>query len=379
MDDFLCLADLEAAARRRLPKAIFGFIEGAAEEYWTVNANRAALSARGLRSRVLRDVSRRNVATEIFGRPYAMPVGIAPMGSCCLSWKEGDLEMARAAAAASVPYILSAASSTPLEKIMEAAPHAWYQSYLPPDDAVVDPMLARLTAAGVETLVMTLDIQVMGNRENNVRNGFTTPLRPSVKLFVDGVLHPRWVFGVLGRTLLSAGLPHYENMTAQRGGNLLARSKGRDTQRPMAAMTWTDVARMRDKWNGKLVLKGVLHEDDAAQAYATGVDGLIVSNHGGRQLDGAPPTLAVLPSVVRAAGNIPVMVDGGFRRGTDVLKAVALGAKAVFVGRPMLYGLAVAGQAGVARALEIVRSELDRDLALLGCPDIAQVTEEFLF
>jgi len=360
-----------------LPRAIYGFIAGAAEDDWTFRANRTAFGDYAFRPHVLADVSVRDQGREMWGHRYAMPVGIAPMGSCGLSWKDGDLELAKAAHQAGAPFILSAVSSVPLERIIEAAPHAWYQSYLPPDHELIGRMLDRLSSAGFGTLVITLDIQANGNRENNVRTGFATPVRLTPRLAWDGIAHPRWLFGVLGRYLLTE-FPHYENVGPDRGGNQFARLDTSKYKRPMSAMAWGDIERIRARWKGRLVLKSILHEDDAARARSLGADGIIVSNHGGRQLDGARPTLSALPSILQASRGMPVMIDSGFRRGTDVLKALALGARLVFMGRPMLFGLAAGGQAGAAHALQIVRSEIDRDLALLGCRNLDEVTQDLL-
>ncbi len=373
----LSLGDFEPAARGRLPRSIFGFVAGGAEEGRSQRANREAFDAFAFHPQVLVDVSNRSQAATLFGKRYAMPVGIAPMGAAGLCWFEADLALARSAGAAGVPCVLSAASTVPLERVIREAPGTWYQAYIPSDRDCIGRLLTRLRAAGYEVLVITLDVPVAANRENNLRNGFSMPPRLNVQLALDGLTHPRWLAGTLARTLLRDGIPRFENMAAERGGWLIAEDRlgfraGRD------ALSWSDIAWIRGEWKGRLVLKGILSARDARRACEAGVDGIIVSNHGGRQLDGAIAPLRALPAVAAAAGDAVVMIDGGIRRGTDVLIALALGAKFVFVGRPMLFAAAVAGEAGVAHALGILRQEIDRDLALLGCPDIASVSRELL-
>ena len=378
--NILSLQDFENAARRRLPKSVFGFVAGGAEDTKSLSGNRAAFDAYGLRPRVLMDVSGRSQAIRLFGTRYASPFGIPPMGASTLCRFEADLALARAATAEGVPFILSAPSSVPLERVIREAPDAWYQAYLPAGRERVGALLDRVRAAGYTVLVITLDVPVGANRENNLRNGFSMPVRPNLQLALDGLLHPRWLVGTLANTLLRSGIPHFENFTATRGGWIIStppggQHAGRD------ALSWSDIAWIRGQWKGNLVLKGILRADDARRACAEGVDGIIVSNHGGRQLDGAVAPLRALPGIVEAAqadAGVVVMMDGGIRRGTDVIKAIALGAKCVFAGRPMLFGAAVAAEAGVRRAIAILREEIDRDLALLGCADMAAVSRDLL-
>lgn len=372
------LQDFENAARRRLPKSVFGFVAGGAEDARSLRANREAFDDYALRPRVLVDVSGRSQAITLFGARYASPFGIPPMGASALCRFEADLALARAATAEGVPFILSGPSTVPLERVILDAPGAWYQAYLPAGREQIGRLLDRVRAAGYEVLVVTLDVPVGANRENNLRNGFSMPVRPNLRLALDGLLHPRWLAGTLVRTLLRSGIPHFENFAAERGGWIIStppggQHAGRD------ALSWSDLAWIRSEWKGRLVLKGILGVGDACRACGEGADGIIVSNHGGRQLDGAVAPLRALPAIVEAAGEAVVMMDGGIRRGTDVLKALALGAKCVFAGRPILYGAAVAGEAGVRRAIAILREEIDRDLALLGCADIASVNRDLLF
>ncbi len=377
LDTALSIADLAVAARRRLPASIHGYVSGGSEDQASLEGNRAAFARWRFVPRMLVDVSKRSQSVELFGVTHASPVGIAPMGVSGLCCFDGDVALARAAVAAGVPSVLSAASTVPLERVMAEAPGTWYQAYLPAQKEVIGPLLERLKAAGVGVLVLTLDVQVASVRENEVRNGFSVPLRFTPKLVIGGLLRPRWMVETFARTLLSRGIPHFENFTAERGGRIITSAKG-DHRAGRAAMTWDEVQWIRERWPGKLVLKGLLHAADALRARQAGCDGVIVSNHGGRQLDGAIATLDALPAIVAAVPGWPVMLDGGVRRGTDVLKALALGARLVFVGRPAMYGLAVDGEAGVARALELLRREVDTDLALLGCPDVRSLSPETL-
>lgn len=282
---------------------------------------------------------------ELLGTLYAAPFGIAPLGLAALWAYRGDLVLAQAAADAGVPMILSGSSLIRLEDVAAASPRAWFQAYLPGDADAIVALVARVQRAGFGTLVITVDMPIAANRENNLRTGFSTPLRPSLRLAWDGATHPRRLLGTLGRTLLRHGMPHFENNYASRGAPILSRHVARDFS-DRGHLHWGHLAQIRRQWSGRLVVKGILHVDDARRARDTGADGVIVSNHGGRQLDGAVSPLQVLAGIVRACPEIPVMLDGGIRRDTDVLKALALGARFVFAGRPCAYAAAVAGQAG---------------------------------
>ncbi len=377
LKQILSLHDFDSAARRRLPRSVYGFVSGGSEDARSLRANRCSFEEIALRPRVLVDVSKRSQSTVLFGKRYSSPVGIAPMGAAALCCVEADLVLARSAAAEEIPFILSGASSVPLEKVIGEAPGTWFQAYIPADRPLIERLLARVRTAGYEVFVLTVDVPVPGNRENNLRNGFSLPLRPSLRLALDGLAHPRWLAGTLARTLLQSGIPHLENLSAERGGPIIAEAGGMPRAR-RDAMSWADIAWMRGAWKGRLVIKGILNPEDARRAAAEGMDGIIVSNHGARQLDGAAAPLRVLPEIVAAAGDMAVMMDGGIRRGTDVLAALALGAKFVFVGRPMLFAAALAGEAGVRHALRLLREEIDRDMALLGCADLGSVTASLL-
>ncbi|MGE8567860.1 MAG: alpha-hydroxy acid oxidase [Achromobacter sp.] len=374
----LSLDDFEAAARKRLPRPIFGYVAGAAEDNQSLHDNRRAFSQYGFAPRVLVDVSRRTQSTEIFGRSYASPFGIAPMGISALSAYRGDVVLARAAREEGIPAILSGTSLIALEDVIREAPGTWFQAYLPGDPAKIDALVERARRAGYETLVLTVDIPVSANRENNVRTGFSTPLKPSLRLAWDGLTRPRWLAGTFLRTLLAHGMPHFENSFATRGAPIVSASVLRDfTARDH--LNWEHVARIRRQWPGTLIIKGILHPQDAALARQHGADGVIVSNHGGRQLDGAISPLRALPGVVDAAGSMTVMMDSGVRRGGDVLKALALGARFVFVGRPFNYAAAVGGQAGVAHAIHLLRAEVDRNMAMLGINSLREMNADLLW
>jgi L-lactate dehydrogenase (cytochrome) len=373
----LCLDDFEAMSRRHLPRPIFGYVAGATERNASLRDNEAAFAEWAFKPRVLVDVSKRRFSTTLFGREWDAPFGLAPMGMSALAAYRGDLVLTEAARAANIPAILSGSSLIRMEEVIAANPDAWFQAYLPGDSKRVEGLVDRVAAAGFGTLMVTVDTAVLPNRENNVRNGFSTPLRPSLRLLWDGITHPRWSIGTFLRTWARHGMPHFENSFAERGAPILARNVLRDfTARDH--LNWEHLALIRRRWPGVLMIKGVMHPEDARRAAAEGCQGVIVSNHGGRQLDGTASPLRVLPEIRAAAPDIAVLYDGGVRRGTDVLKALAFGADFVFVGRPMLHAAAVAGRAGVDRAISLLKGELDRNMALLGVNSLAEVTPECL-
>ncbi|HVV95490.1 MAG TPA: alpha-hydroxy acid oxidase [Hyphomicrobiales bacterium] len=367
----LCLDDFEEAARRTVPRALFGFLSGGVEDNVSRELNRATFARIGLVPRVAVDVSQRSTATELFGRRYVAPFGISAMGASGLSAFRGDLVLARAAAEAGIPFMLSGSSSVTMERIREVNPQAWFQAYLTAERGELTALVDRAAAAGYETLVVTLDVPVPGNRENNVRNGYSIPLRPTLRLAIDGIGHPRWLLGTALRTLRHDGMPHFENFTAARGAPLLSGTHTRAHRRE--ALNWADLEFIRGRWKGRLVLKGILSPADAAMARERGIDGVIVSNHGGRQLDTTVPPATAVPAIAKVADGMTVIGDSGLRRGTDVIKMLGLGAGFTFVGRPFIYAAAVGGVAGVLHAVSLLKSEIDRDLALLGCTDLSDL------
>lgn len=374
--NILSLEDFETKARAYLPKALYGYIAGSVEtrQSWKDNFN--AFEEWGFVPRVLQNVARRSQSTTLFNHEWSCPFGIAPMGIAALSTYDGDQVMARAAAQANIPFILSGSSLTRLESIMEVAPNSWFQAYLPGEQQRINGLIARVKAAGVKTLVITVDIPVAGNRENNIRAGFSTPLRPNGRLIWDGMTHPRWLLGTFLRTLMD-GIPHFENSFAERGAPIISSNVERDFSN-REHLDWRHIEKIRALWPGNLIIKGILSAPDASMAKTIGADGIIISNHGGRQLDGAVSPLRVLPDIIQAVGNLPVMLDGGIRRGSDVLKALALGARFVFLGRPFNFAAATASQAGVSHAIALLKAEIDRNMAMLGVNRLEELGKEHL-
>lgn len=373
----LNLHDLDRVAKRHLPRPLYGYIANVAEDGHTGRANRSAFEAYAFLPRALVDVSNISLETELLGQRYALPIGIAPMGISALSAYRGDLVQAQAAAKAGIPMILSGSSLIRMEDVLDNGKTDWFQAYLPGDESGIEALIERVRSAGFDKLVITVDYPVPPNSDNNTRSGFSSPLRPSLRLAYDGLVRPRWLFGTFLRTLINHGMPHFENNYATRGVAILSGNVKRDFS-GRSHLNWRYLELVRRLWPGKLVIKGVLHPDDARRSRDAGADALIVSNHGGRQLDGTLSALEALPGVVEAVSELPVMVDSGFRRGTDVLKALALGARMVFIGRPFNYAAAYAGEAGVSHAIDLLGAELQRDMALLGLTRIEDVTRQCL-
>jgi L-lactate dehydrogenase (cytochrome) len=361
----LSLDDFEAAARRHLPRPLFAYVSGGTEDNVARDDNRAAFREWSLVPRALAGVSGRSLRTTLLGTEYAAPFGIAPIGIAALYAYRGDLALATAARGAGIPMMMSGSSLIRLEEVAAAAPDSWFQAYVPGDEKTITDLLGRVAAAGFGTLVLTVDVPVAGNRENNIRAGFSTPLRPTPRLAWDGITHPRWLFGTFLATLARHGMPHFENNYAHRGAPILSPDVMRDFS-DRGNLHWSHLGLIRRLWKGRLVVKGILHPDDARRSIDHGADAIVVSNHGGRQLDGAVAPLRVLSEIVEASGAVPVLYDSGIRRGTDVVKALALGAKFVFLGRSFGYAAAIGGEAGVKHAIDILASEIDRDMALLG-------------
>jgi L-lactate dehydrogenase (cytochrome) len=373
LKDLLSLEDFEDAARRVLPRPIFGYAAGSVETGASLRANLAAWDDFAFVPRMLVDTTARTQKAVLFGRTYDAPFGIAPMGGTSMAAYEGDLVLARAAGEANIPMVMSGAALTPLEQVRTAGATSWFQAYIPGDDETINRLVDRVERAGYDTLVVTCDVQVASNREHYIRTGFHTPLRPTLRLAWDSAVRPRWLFGMLLKTLLTHGMPHFENMGPR--VPLISRTGKRDPGR-RDRLSWKHIEGVRRRWRGKLVLKGILDPADARRARELAIDGVIVSNHGGRQLDGAVAPLRVLSAIAAEAGGMAVMMDSGVRRGTHVLKALALGASFVFVGRPFFYAAAVGGRPGVAHAIKLLREEIDRDMALLGITTLGEATRE---
>lgn len=378
-DKLLSLHDFERAAMRRLPAILQRYVGAGTEDGQTLRANREAFTRIALRPRGLTGVDNRSTGVELWGQQYASPVGISPMGALAICRYECDYDIATAAAQQSVPYILSGLSCVAMERMQEAGLDIWYQGYLPGDLGRIEALLKRLEAAGVKVLVITIDTAVGANREHNERAGFTIPFKLSPSLVLDGVLHPHWAVTVFLRTAFAGGVPRFLNASADQEGFSITASPPGGLREGRERLSWEHVTWIRDRWKGKIVLKGVLHPRDATLAASHGIDAVMVSNHGGRQLETGQAALEALPDIVNAVPkDFPVLIDGGFRRGTDVLKAIALGARMAFVGRPALYGAIVGGATGCARVLSILKTEIDRDMALLGVSRLTELNTDFL-
>jgi isopentenyl diphosphate isomerase/L-lactate dehydrogenase-like FMN-dependent dehydrogenase len=382
MDDTLGaydIADLGRMAKGRLPKGVFEFFDRGNGDETALVENRAAFDRIKLHPHALVDTSQRSQAVTLFGKRHKMPIVIAPTGSAGLGWYQGEIALARAAAEAGIPFTLATGSMTALEKVAEEAGGTlWFQIYMWPDRSLSHRLAERAKAAGYQALVVTVDTPVPPGREYNLRNGMTVPFRFTRRNVTDVLMHPRWVCGVLMRYLLASGMPRYENYPTELKARITALPMGRSMM-VTDSLTWEDLKALRKLWPHALMVKGLLRPEDALLAAGCGADGVIVSNHGGRAVDSTRAPIEVLPEVVEAAGSrLAVLVDSGFRRGADVAKALALGARAVLVGRGPLYGVSVAGQQGAARALEIYRDEIDRILAMIGCPGIEHLDRSYL-
>jgi isopentenyl diphosphate isomerase/L-lactate dehydrogenase-like FMN-dependent dehydrogenase len=355
----LNIEDLRTIARRRLPRLVYDYLEGGSEDHVTLRANREVFDTIRFAPRTLVNTSERTQKVTLFGRVYETPMGIAPMGAAGLFWHDGDIALARAARSANIPFVLSTHSFVPLERVAwESGGPPWFQLYMPREREKAEKIVRHARDAGCEALVLTTDVPVGANREYNQRNGFSLPLQFEPHKVYDGLRHPRWLLNVFARAWLSRRNPMYVPEWSTRRDH----------------MSWDDLAWLRDAWPRKLFVKGILCAEDAQLAAEYGADGIFVSNHGGRQLDGLPSPMEVLPQIAAAVGEkLVIAVDGGFRRGTDVVKALALGADMVFIGRAAMYGAAAGGEAGVRHAVQLLRGEINRVQALLGCNSIDEL------
>jgi L-lactate dehydrogenase (cytochrome)/(S)-mandelate dehydrogenase len=370
------IAAMRDLARSQLPKPVFDFADGGAEDEWTLHRNETAFDDLALLPRPLDGAATRDLSVTLFGKKLSLPVVIGPTGLGGLFWPDGERCAARAAHAAGTAYCLSHGSVCTLEQLAETgASPRWMQVFIYRDRGFTRELTERAAKAGYDALVLTTDNQMLGNRERDLRNGFTIPPRFKPTDMAAMALKAEWLWRM--RTELKrVTFGNYIRPGETADIKTLA---GRMASLLDPSMNWKDVAELRKVWTGPLLIKGVLHPDEARKAVEHGVDGVIVSNHGGRQLDGAASSLDALPGVVDAvAGRIPVLVDGGIRRGSDVVKALALGAACCLIGRPQLFGVAVAGEAGVARVLEIYRQEIDRAMGLCGVTSIAAIDQTLL-
>ncbi len=365
------IEDLRVLAKRRLPRAIFDFFDGGAEDEVTLRENRAAFERVRLLPRVLVDVSKVDTVIDLFGKRSALPLAIAPTGGISAGRYGAELILARAAKAVGVPFTMATPSAFTIEKVAEeVGGRLWFQLYAVRDRAFRSRLVNRAKSAGYEAILVTVDLPVSGKRERDPRNGFHTPYSPNWRNSKDVVFKPAWALDMMRN-----GLPGMANLEGYRfsapSGTDIVTAVGREMD---AGLDWEYIKELRNEWPGKLLLKGVERADDAERAAAVGCDGVVVSNHGGRQLDGAAATLDALPAIASAVGNrMAVLLDGGVRRGVDILKARALGAQAVLTGRATLFGAMAAGEPGALRALEILSSELVRAMQLCGVRSSAEI------
>jgi L-lactate dehydrogenase (cytochrome) len=377
MGAILTIDDLKRRARRRVPKMFFDYADSGSWTEGSYRANEEDFAKIKLRQRVLVDMTNRSLESTMIGEKVAMPVALAPTGLTGMQHADGEILAAQAAEEAGVPFTLSTMSICSIEDVAEATSRPfWFQLYVMRDRDFVFNLIDRAKAAGCSALVLTADLQILGQRHKDLRNGLSTPPKFTPKHVWQVATRPQWAFEMLGT----------KRRTFR---NIAGHAKGADDLSSLAKWTheqfdprlsWDDVAWIKDRWGGKLIIKGILDPEDAQMAARTGADAIIVSNHGGRQLDGAPSSISVLSDIVEAVGDgIEVHLDGGIRSGQDVLKALCLGAKGVYIGRPFLYGLGAGGKKGVALALEIIRKELDTTLALCGKRDIKDVSKDLLY
>ena len=370
------IEEMQALAKRRVPKMFYDYADSGSWTETTYRANESDFARIKFRQRVAVDMSNRTTRTKMIGEDVAMPVALAPTGLTGMQHADGEILAAQAAAEFGVPFTLSTMSVCSIEDVADHSPAPfWFQLYVMRNHDFARKLVERAKAAGCSALVLTLDLQILGQRHKDLKNGLSTPPKLTLRNIANMASHPRWCMGMLGTSRRSFGniMGHVEDVSNMRSLSSWV-SEQFDLQ-----LDWDDVARIKDWWGGKLILKGIMDAEDAALAAKSGADALIVSNHGGRQLDGADSSIALLPEIVSAVGkDIEVWMDGGIRSGQDVLKAVALGAKGTMIGRPFLYGLGARGKQGVTDVLNILHKELDMTMALCGHRDIHNVDRSIL-
>jgi (S)-mandelate dehydrogenase len=380
LDDCYNVFDLREVAKRRLPKAVFEFVDRSTEDELALRNNRAAFEKIKLKHRALVDVSGRSTKTTLFGKEIALPMAIAPTGAAGLCWHEGELELAKAAARAKIPFTLATGAMTSMEKIAkEANFRLWFQLYVWKQRELSYQLIERAKNNGFEALIVTTDTIVPPNREYNARNGFLLPFHPTWRFTWDIMQHPVWFSTVLMKYFTTIGMPRNENYPEPYRRPIGTDPGTREVMR-QDSLNWDDIRIFRDKWPGVLMLKGINRVDDALKAIGYGVDGLIVSNHGGRNMDSAAATLDMLPEIAEAVGDkATVLLDSGVRRGSDIAKAVALGAKCVLTGRATLYGTAAGGQLGASKAVGFIQTEMDKTMAYTGCNRVDEISTDIFF
>ena len=376
MKTITCIEDLRALARRKVPKAFFDYLDSGSYNEETLRANRADLETIKLRQRVMVDVSERSLATTIIGQRVSAPFALAPIGLCGMQHGDGEILSAQAAEEAGVPFTLSTMSICSIEQVAEATSRPfWFQLYVIRDREFSRDILARAAAAKCSALVLTVDLQVLGQRHRDIRNGMTVPPEMRLSNIIEIARKPRWALSIL-------------RSKSKTFGNLAGHLEGMEDVTSLAqwtnnqfdpALNWKDVEWIKKVWPGKLIIKGILDVEDAKTAVKLGVDAVVVSNHGGRQLDGAPSSISALPEIAQAVGSdTEVLFDGGIRTGADLLRALALGARACLIGRAYVYGLGAGGKAGVAKAIDILQKELSVAMALTGTTRVADIGTQVL-
>ena len=372
-----CIEDLRRLAKKRVPRMFYDYADSGSWTETTYRANQTEFSKIRLRQRVAINVQSRNLRTQMIGQDVTMPVALAPTGLTGMQFPDGEIVAARAAERFGVPFTLSTMSICSIEDVAANTKEPfWFQLYVMRDRDFIERLIDRVRAARCSALMLTLDLQILGQRHKDVKNGMSAPPTPTLANLMNLATKPRWCLGMLGTK-------------RRQFGNIVGHVKGVADMSSLSAWTaqqfdprlnWDDVAWIKNRWGGKLILKGIMDPEDARRAVATGADALIVSNHGGRQLDGAPSAIQALPPIVEAVGSqIEVWMDSGIRSGQDVLKAVALGARGTLIGRAFLYGLGALGEAGVTRCLDIIRNELDLTMAFCGRTDVRDVNRSILW
>jgi L-lactate dehydrogenase (cytochrome)/(S)-mandelate dehydrogenase len=378
IDHAVNLEDIREIARRRLPRIAYDFIEGGVEDEHCLERNREAFRRRPLMPRYLVDVQERSQSAELFGVTYSSPFGISPAGVAGLFRPYADRLLAEQAAQANIPFLMSSAACITIEEAARIGPTtSWFQVYGTRDCKILDHQIGRARDAGVRNLVLTVDVPVVPRRERNIRNGFSRPLKLTPARILEGLTHPAWLIGYLR----SGGVPLLANWVEYAGKGAtkdeVADVFGNNT--PASGQTWETLDRIRRMWPGNLIVKGILDPGDARRVADIGANGIIVSNHGGRQIDACPAAVDMLEAVRKAAGDeMTVMLDSGIRRGTDILVSLCLGAKFVFFARPTLYGAAAGGSAGIRKVIDILRMEVDLAMGQIGCADIRTLDASYL-
>lgn len=372
----LSIDDLRKLAKRRLPRVIYDFLEGGAEDERALCRNREAYERQILVPRYLVDISKRNQSLTLFGETYNLPFGIAPTGVAAMVRPKADLLLAEAAAAANIPFIISGSSTCTIEDAAKVWPKCWYQLYIPNDFTITTDLLKRCETAGIKTLVVTVDVPIHAKRERNIRSGYIRPYKPTLPIMIEGLRHLPWVW-----EYFRTGMPYQENWLPYVKKGITSRELMSiyATQVP-STQTWQTLEALRKLWPGNLVIKGILHPDDAVRAADVGANGIIVSNHGGRQLDRGVCPIDMFAPIKRAVGDrVTLMIDSGIQRGADIVAALCHGAAFTFVGRATIYGVAAGGRQGVTRAIDILQNEINIASGQIGCPDVRDLGPQYLY